>query len=110
MNIDELVNSIAEDEHRISLARWVDEWKKDDTDVHNLYRLIVKWHGNVWFQNQEKHDGFRSDLQAFKESAIDGLGGMTVNERLYWFGLFEAWDHADNQGQQRIRRKLDAPA
>ena len=108
MNIDELVNSIPEDRLRLNLFHWVSEWKKDDTDIHRLYEIVAKWHGNVWFQDQKSQNEFWSSLQAFKINAIDGLGGMTVNERLYWFGLFDEWNNADKKGQQCIRGKLHA--
>ena len=110
MNIDELVNLIPEEDLRSNLSHWVNEWKKDDTDIHRLYELIAQWHGNVWFQDQKSQAEFWSNLQGFKRNAIDSLGGMTVNERLYWFGLFEEWDSSNKKGQQRIREKLHAPA
>lgn len=110
MNIDELVNSIPEVGHRADLAHWVSEWKKDDTDIYRLYELIAKWHGNVWFDDQSAQNKFWSNLQAFKVDAVDGLDGMTVNERLYWFGLFEEWDSSDSKGQQQIRCKINAPS
>jgi len=109
MNLDELVNSISEQEHREDLTHWVSKWKKDETNIHALYQLIAKWHGNVWFQNQNSQNAFYNNLQKFKHEAIDGLKGMTVNERLFWFGLFEEWDLANNSEQERIRNKIGAP-
>jgi len=110
MNIDELVNSIEEAELRENLSHWVSEWKKDETDINKLYALVAKWHGNVWFKDPDQQNKFWSNLQSFKEHAIDGIGGMTVNERLYWFGMFDEWDNSDEIGQQRIRNKLHARA
>lgn len=110
MNIDELVNSISKKESRDDLAHWVSKWKKDETDIYALYQLIAKWHGNVWFQDQDQNnqDVFHANLQKFKREAIDGLGGMTVNERLYWFGLFDEWAQANSNEQERIRNKIAA--
>lgn len=110
MNIDELVSSIEETELRENLGHWVCEWKKDESDINKLYELVAKWHGNVWFKDQAKQNEFWSNLQSFKESAVNGIGGMTVNERLYWFGLFKEWDSSNESNQQRIRSKLHAPA
>lgn len=106
MDIDELVSTIGEEDLRDSLARWVYEWKKDTSDVYKLYELIAKWHGNVWFSDRSMQNDFWSSLRSFKKDAIDGVGGMTVHERLYWFGLLEEWAHSDEVDQLRIRDKL----
>ncbi len=87
MNLDELVNSVSEEEQRRNLAHWVADWKEDGTDIYRLYEMIGKWHGNVWFIDEDAQNEFYSDLQSFKSNAIDNLGGMTVNERLFWITL-----------------------
>ena len=110
MNLDSLVNSIAEIELREQLSHWVNEWKKDDKDVEFLSYMLGKWHGNVWFKDREDSDAFYKHLQDFRKDAIAGIGGLTLNERLYWFGLFEAWDVSDNANQALIRKKLHANA
>ncbi len=91
MNIDELVNSITESKLRDRLAKWVNEWKSDDSDIHELYEVVAKWHGNTWFQDEAESNQFYANLQSFKAQAIEGLGGFTVNERLYWFVLFDQY-------------------
>ena len=88
----------------------MDEWKKDNSDVEALGNLIGKWHGNVWFESQEDQNKFYKDFSKFKSEAIKGIGGMTVNERLYWFSLFEEWDSSNEKGHLRIRGKLHAMA
>ena len=110
MNLDELVNSIPEKEQREQLFTWIQEWKKDHSDVEALGDMIEKWHGNVWFKCQEQQDKFYENFIKFKEEAIEGVDGMTVNERLYWFGLFDEWDNSNEEGQLRIRGKLHAHA
>lgn len=82
--------------------------EKDENDINKLYEIVVRWHGNVCFIDASQQNAFWEALQRFKEYAVTGIGGMTINERLYWFGLFEEWDSADDAGQQRIRRKLHA--
>ncbi|QYJ78263.1 hypothetical protein [Shewanella acanthi] len=110
MNLDELVNSVQEPELRERLSHLVGEWKQDDKDVEALAYLISKWHGNVWFQDTEASNKFHSDFHNFKNAAIDNIGGLTLNERLYWFGLFGAWENANETNQQRLRSKLHANA
>ena len=88
----------------------MNEWKKDNNDVVALGKLIAKWHGNVWFENQENQNRFYEAFLKFQSEAIEGVEGMTMNERLYFFGLFEEWDCSDDSGQNRIRGKLHAKA
>jgi len=110
MNLDELVNSVPEDDLRENLSRWVGEWKQDDKDIEALAYLIGKWHGNVWFQDTDASNIFHSEFQIFKSAAIDNVGGLTLNERLYWFGLFEAWERGNEITHKRLRTKLRANA
>lgn len=110
MNLDELVDSIPEQELRENLFKWVEEWKQDHKDVEALAYLIGKWHGNVWFQNSDVSNEFHSNYQSFKSLAVENVGGLTLNERLYWFGLFEAWENGNETIRQRLRSKLHANA
>ncbi|MBB5213105.1 hypothetical protein [Microbulbifer hydrolyticus] len=110
MNLDELVNSIPESDLRENLSHCVGEWKQDDKDIEVLTDLIRKWHGNVWFQEADASNKFHSEFQKFKSVAIDNIGGLTLNERLYWFGLFDAWGSGNETTQNRLRSKLRANA
>lgn len=110
MNLDELVNSVPENDLRENLSRWVEEWKQDGKDIGALASLIGKWHGNVWFQETDASNKFHTEFQNFKSAAIDSIGGLTLNERLYWFGLFEAWESGNETTQNRLRSKLRANA
>lgn len=110
MNIDDLVNSINEPDFKVELNDWVHKWKNDDADVKSLYELVAKWHGNVWFVDQSNQNLFWKNLQLFKINAVDCINGMTLNERLYWFGLIDKWDNSNEDVQEKIRNKLHAPA
>ena len=110
MNIDELANSISEEELKLNLVKWINGWKSDNNDINELYNMVSKWHGNVWFKSEKESNKFYENLQLFKAKAIDGLGGLTVNERLFFFGLFNDWENADKNGQNRIRGKIHASA
>lgn len=108
MNLDQLVDSIEEIEFRNDLKKWVNIWKCDGSDIHQLVYLIGKWHGNVWMTDQTKQEKFWADFQTFKASSIECTGGLSMNERLYLFGLFEFWDAASPEDKQRIGGKLNA--
>lgn len=110
MNLDELVSSIPESEAelKIELKRWVEAWKQDDKSINELGYLISKWHGNAWFKDPNISNKFYSDYTKFKEEAIDGIGSMTMNERLYFFSLFEKWDKSNENVKAAIYKKLKA--
>jgi intergrase/recombinase len=109
MNIDALINSISEKTLKDSISRWVDKWKKDEQSIHELYDLLNQWHGNARFQNHDEQNTFYRNLNKFKHDAIDGIGGMSLNERLYMFGLLEQWDSSNDAERLVIRTKLHAP-
>lgn len=109
MNLDELVQSIPDEDanFRENLNNWIGEWKNSEDDVNTLTYLIGKWHGTVWFKDQKAQNKFYEDWTNFKQNAIDGIGGMTMNERLHWFGLFERFDSCSDEAEKIIiYRKL----
>ncbi|PCJ30312.1 MAG: hypothetical protein COA99_18255 [Moraxellaceae bacterium] len=110
MNLDELVQSIADEEPEsfVSLRKWINSWKDSGESIDDLNILVSKWHGNVWFKSKSISDEFNEQWTKFKTIAIDGIGGLTLNERLYWFGMFDSWDNADEHDKLRIRIKLKA--
>lgn len=112
MNLDDLVQSIPDSEAdlRSQLSHWVNEWKKSDESLEELVYLIGKWHGNVWFQEAEVSNTFHRNWVNFRANAIEGIGGMTVNERLYTFGLFALWDASDETSKSKLRAKIKAYA
>ncbi len=110
MNLDDLVQSIPDSEPdlRNQLAHWVDEWKRSEDSIEKLSYLVGKWHGNVWFKETDVSNKFYQDWTQFKTEAIEGINGMTMNERLYAYGLFALWDSADENAKSIIRAKLKA--
>jgi len=110
LNLDDLVASIPEPELKAQLLHWIEAWKTDDSDVEKLSEIIDKWHGSVWFSDRQAQNEFYERFQKFREEAIQRIGGMTVNERLYWFGLFEHWERSEDESRDRIRAKLRADA
>ncbi len=109
MNLDELVDSIPSEDISVKedLVKWINDWKSNEKTVNDLSSLIDKWHGDVWFNSQDAQNKFYIDLGVFKKYAIDGIGGMTMNERLYWFGLFDKFDLCeDDVSKLVIYKKL----
>lgn len=112
MNLDDLVQSIPDSEPdlRNQLAHWIDEWKRSGDSIEKLSYLVGKWHGNVWFEEADVSNKFCRDWTQFKTEAIEGINNMTMNERLFSFGLFALWDSADEKSKSIIRTKLKANA
>jgi len=112
MNLDDLVQSIPNSENalRDGFARLIDVWKRSAESLERLDYLVTKWHGNVSFHKTKDSDIFLQNWRNFKTETIDGINAMTVNERLYFFGLFELWDESDEEFRAVLRRKLEANA
>ena len=103
MNLDELtknIRKVSKDKTVQKLADNIQEWKIDKRNVFELKDNIEHFLGNTWIEKQADLDKVYGMWTEFRKSAIDGIGGMTMNERLYWFGLFDLFDNAKNKNEQ----------
>jgi len=110
MNYDEYIKEtdrFSKDEVVSRLKKHLVSWKYDDTNILELADTIERFFGNSWIESEEAHSHLYRLWSAFKKEAIDGVGGMTMNERLYWFGLFERFDKSESE-QKVIYAKLCA--
>jgi hypothetical protein len=112
MNIDELTNKIREvssDKIIQELADFIQQWKADEKNAIELKENVERYLGNTWIDKEadfKKVHGMWSD---FIDSAINGIGGMTMNERLHWFGMLEMYENAKSSiERQKIYKKLMA--
>ncbi|SIS80537.1 hypothetical protein [Neptunomonas antarctica] len=96
------------DEVVARLVSYLSDWKSDDTNAIELADSIERFFGNSWITNEESHSHLYKLWSGFKAEAVSGIGGMTMNERLCWFGLFERFDNASEAEQQVIYAKLCA--
>jgi hypothetical protein len=110
MNLDDLVESIHHSDIDLQkqLKFLIENWKKDSSSLEDLSLIIEKWQGNVWFSSNKNSNEFFEKWNEFKDKAINSIGGMTMNERLYWFGLFEIWDNSNSESKKTICIKLKA--
>jgi len=110
MTIDELASAISRsspDAAGQGLARLLVEWKRDATSVDELRLLVDRYIGDRWLADNSSHAGVQGLWSEFCAAAIDDIGGMTVNERLFHFGLFGDFDEAHtSQARERIYAKL----
>ena len=95
MNYDEYIKEVdllSGDDVVFRLSQHLSAWKDNDSDVIALADSVERFFGNSWIENRETHNHLYSLWSDFKKKAIESIGGMTMNERLYWFGLFDRFD------------------
>ena len=112
LNIDQLaaaIRSVSPEEAAQRLGEQIIAWKRDDTTAEDLTSRIERTIGYIWFSTDAVHSEVYRLWSEFRSYAIDGIGGMTMNERLYWFGLFQRYDEAKTEeARLRIYAKLHA--
>ena len=112
MNLDELtknIRKVSKEETVQKLADNLQGWKTDYRNAVELRDNVERFLGNTWIEKQTDFDKVYEMWSEFRNSAIDGIGGMTMNERLYWFGLFDSFDSAkNNDDQEKYYGKLMA--
>ena len=105
MNYNEYINEIdklSDDETVARLRKHLAKWKQDDTNVIELADSIERFFGNSWIENEETHNYLYRLWSNFKKEAIEGIGGMSMNERLYWFGLLERFDSLQTDTAKKV--------
>jgi len=112
MNLDELAKEIT----RISpekvvqdLSRILLEWKENDNTARELQDRVEHCLGHTWITSNYDHRTIYKLWASFRDNAITDIGGMTMNERLYNFGLLERFDTCtDEKCKLAIYQKLHA--
>ena len=95
MDIDELaktIRSVSPESVVQKLADILIDWKSNPSTARELEERIERYIGNTWIKKDGDHETIYSYWSTFRDNAIHGIGGMTMNERLYWFGLFDEFD------------------
>ena len=112
MNLDELsetISKVSSENVVQDLSRFLVEWKDNEETAEELKDGIERYIGNTWIEKNEDHEKICQMWSSFRDEAISGIGGMTMNERLYLFGLFERFDACANQEDKLlVYRKLHA--
>ena len=112
MTIDELADKIRSISMQKEVQRLADlliEWKSDQQTTEDLNYTIERYIGHSWFEKDEDHSKIYKLWSSFHDDEILGIGGMTMNERLYMFGLFDEYDACQNEESKlKIYKKLMA--
>ena len=110
MHLDELAHriaSVSDDPLVQRLPKLLRDWKFDDTTVEQLRESVERYIGNSWIQSTRHHEDVYGLWSTFRDEAITSIGGMTMNERLYWFSLFPLFDACEtDDDRSRFYKKL----
>jgi hypothetical protein len=104
MDLDELVTAIRQtssDAVALKLAALLLSWKDDVRDAKELETTVERFIGTTWIDSKTEHEKIYSLWSQFRDDAIHGIGGMTMNERLCLFSLFPRWDSAHTEEEQK---------
>ena len=84
-------------------------WKASDATAEELRSTVERYLGNVWIEREQDHARIYAMWSAFSREAVDAIQGMTMNERLYWFGLFARFEaSAGETSRLAVYKKLHA--
>ena len=112
MNLDELtqeIRTVSSDPAVQGLADQLAAWKSRSATADDLAIASERYIGNVWIGSNQDHDRAYALWSDFRQNAIAPIRGMTINKRLYWFGLLEQFDSLESDAdRQALYRKLHA--
>ena len=80
-------------------------WSDDDSTVEELVDNLDRTLGHIWFSTNENHATVALFIARLRDT-IAGIGGMTMNERLYAFDLFDRWDATPEAERDVLYKKL----
>ena len=103
MNIDEYIkeaDQLDSDDAVERLIEYIKSWKAGDEDVHELADSVERLFGNDWIESNDAHNYLYELWSKFRADAIQVIGGMTMNERLYWFGLCDRFDACASESEK----------
>jgi hypothetical protein len=104
MDLDALVAVISRtssDPVVLKLAVLLSTWKGDERNAEELEVTVERFIGNTWFDSKTEHKKIYGLWSQFRDEAIHGIGGMTMNERLYLFSLLHRWDIAQTEEERK---------
>jgi hypothetical protein len=102
--LDELAFSIkaaSSDPVAVKLADLLSEWKHDDSNVEDLESWVESYFGNTWIASEEEHKNICRLWSEFKSETVRCIQGMTMNERLFCFGLMSRFDAARTEQERK---------
>jgi len=104
MDFDGLVTSMrktSNDPAVLKLCELLAQWKNGDSNVHELESLVEHYIGNTWIASDTDHKEIYRLWSEFRDGAVRGIHGMTMNERLFGFSLLPRFDSASTDQQRK---------
>ena len=112
MNIDELeqqIRAVSADPVVHGVANQLAAWKDSSATAEDLATTMERYIGNAWIGSDRDHDRVYALWSVFRKDSIEAIRGMTMNERLYSFGLLDRFDALQSDGdRQALYAKLHA--
>jgi hypothetical protein len=105
VDIDALVNAIRQISSEsvvLNLSDLLVSWKDSTSTATELEEDVERYIGNTWLDSTIEHEKIYSLWTQFRDVAIHGIGGMTMNERLYFFSLFPRWENAHTEEERKV--------
>lgn len=104
--LEDIVRATSPEPAAQQLASLLRSWKDDDTTVEALREQVERFIGNAWIEREEHHNAICAAWSAFVGSTIASVKGMTMNERLYLFGLERRFEEAPDEQKSMLYAKV----
>ncbi|MEM7709105.1 MAG: hypothetical protein AAF358_26390 [Pseudomonadota bacterium] len=111
MDLDTLTLKFSQTESPVAsrLSEALQGWKSDDSSVADLAKRIEQLIEIGSVEKTKSQAELAQLWSSFRREVVDGIGGMTMNERLYLFGLLSHYDACQTQNDRmRLYGKLNA--
>lgn len=110
MTLDELeeqMRAVSGDAIGQRMTSLVKDWKSDDATVEQLHSSVERCIECYRYDGSINYEEIHRLWSSFRKEVIGGIGGMTMNERLYYFGLFSRFDKCETEeARGRLYEKL----
>lgn len=96
------IQSVSDDPVIQKLASELANWKQRNDNVKQLESTVEKFIGTTWISRNEEHEQVYQLWSNFRDENIRTIHGMTMNERLFVFGLLDHFDKCKTNDEKDI--------
>jgi hypothetical protein len=105
MNLDDLaraIQAVSPEPEAQRLADLLIQWKQGPESVEDLREQVDSFLGDVRFSRDGTRTTISNLWSEFVREGIEPIHGFTMNERLYYFGLFPQYDAVTTRRQKLV--------